>query len=465
MTRSPRKRSTKRRLGKSRVRCLRFECYEERVLLATTPVSELIAATQVDVDVIPADTVLVTDPALVDDPVLVDEANDTAATAAALAATETPEAVSFALKITQPGEGRFEGIGILGNLFTDSGVVNNAVTLGDSDVVYGQRRIELDFRYDDSEATETVPHSRFAWGAVSDAFDEVVGSFLKILPALQTHNSNTISEMSQDAELDGYDFHGDTTIRLSDAIEVEGAIHGTKFDTSGANVVFDLQETYTLNLVVEDLAMSPPQQAVLAVGEIQLQQQPAAESELAHGEGEFVRLSVSTPTERLESEPLPDTPTTLIVNDQRAAPGPRAVHVSTETRRHESRVRVASAAWDVQLMPVRTVALAFDASEAMMLPTIPTQRSFDDEGDSQPVPFIDRGASEQATPAAEAPVLPPADSVSYLRAPEKDPKDSESQPYLAVSPLLAAIAGSMLVKDRWQKLQPRDEKRERRKSR
>jgi hypothetical protein len=454
---------------KSRARRLHFERCEERVLLATTPVSDLVELVQIDLNTIPADVILAT------------EANDASNNAANAvnnaasvnntgdqqSATLNPAAVGEAMKISDRGEGGFEPLRL-----TESAEWQDVVGLAEFRVQYS---------YD----SDTIQ----SHGAALDR------QLLLDEAGYRTANKGNLglgmvikTELSRDVDLTPQTGE----VRLSDDDKLPTRIIISPDVSQNEELFRDTPFVFPITLdlkakggwqpVVEDLndrsyrmfnyVAAPPLQTKPTIETLDPEppQPNGPELALEPGAGEFVRLSVSTVAERIELQQLPDHSSVQIANASIPTPGARSTQrasggaVGAASSGHLSdwaRPIVAEAAWELQLTAVKRVVLAFDASDPMVQPRADVQREHSPNNTGIHPPATPLNSNPNAPAPTSGLTVPPtsSDAVSFCKPKEADTESEASQPYIAISPLLAAVAGAILVKDRWQILKPREEKR------
>lgn len=472
----------RRRSRKPRKRHLQFEHCEERVMLTTTPVSESLQANinllqqEVVVANAAANANLSTNNAT-------NAANNDFASGNATTPSEAgnqvviqalPQAVDDALQSVQPGEGGFERFDFAG--VTADGNVLHYERDGHQFADETTNTAAADNSGPQANGIELQTATNFTLSLLNDAIDfftlDVSGRSTQGKLGGERSGLTTggvIVGTSSDVD------RGSAVERFAESVTLwVGGVIGNHLygpdppERADSATNIRIEPTDSVGRTADDHIGSSPPTSKLTIPEITLAEVPSRESELRRGEGEFVRLTVGTHAERIEWHDMPNPD-----DDVQIAHGPvppSEVQVDITTTRGDIASRVPSptrepAAWDIQLTPVRHVALAFDYAE----PTTPPVANAHDERAEDAVPESRNetlggdSVREVVTPSNDTPVLPPPGAVSTSQRQQAEPDGEISQPYVAVSSLLAALAGPILVKDRWQKLQPRDEKQNRRK--
>ena len=415
----------RKRTNKSCGRRLRFECCEQRLSLTATPASEVAAALHANLETTADELEL-----------LFAASNSIPSTniaATNLETLETPVAVETALWAVLPGEGGFERLRV-------------------------------------THGTAMLTFDRFADFIVSelnrDADTQVRGNHDSNAPLLDDGATHIEAWTARDQ-----------VFVLIDSIDMSDL--GVDLSTSHGKWQLTDSPRPATNLYN---AHSPPM-AKVEIAEVEADEPNAGASELAQGEGEFVRLTASSHAERIEQIRLAGISAMQVAGQSNALHTERSNSVAAENASHtapvltqqvycstgyandkgaasrESRPIIVSAAWDLDLTPVRRVALAFDTADRSMdsSPNTSVTRSPAEAAGDLPTPPGGEDIPQTAAPTGDVHLVPPSDSVSLLKTEKSDDEGTTSRPYVLATQLHAMIAGLFVIKDRWQQLQPRDE--------
>lgn len=376
-------------------------------MLAMTPFSERMTLTKVELDGLSAGIAI---------PILTADSsaarNSFRAPAAIDNATNlrpsrlSPEAVAIVFQITEPGEGGFEPLDFSDNpIFSDFGMgfpVDRSVNLPATEPLQIDDFSDPSFPRDESAAGIFAP-------APCQSGDN---SFEGSLPSPAARPANGVL----------YGANGNSVKHRANDVNYEPS----------------------------------PTPSRLSLSEVEAVPREIGESEMSRGEGEFVRLSASKYTERIELDSLPRESAPQIADDL----GPILMEQANSPIENGEPV---SSAWGLEITLVRTMVPALDVAE---LPIAPTANAAID-GAVDGTPKVPRGGSAPAIsiPTTEEAVTPRLDAVSLLERETAETAGGNSGATVAVPPLILMTAGTLLAKNRWRQLERRNEECERRKPR
>ncbi len=467
-----------------RRRRLHFECCEDRILLATIPTGNLLENVDVNMNMVPAEVVLqvATNSATESSNNAVNvpgTATVSSNTANSNGTAVTDAAVADALHTALVGEGAFEPLAV-----TVDSNGNQYFTVGDTGA-YGAAPATYDTIYGDHASGQSqvmlgslhlLSGLNFDFRLDTTANDVAVRNFDGAIPAtLSLLDQQTVySRWNDGAKYDETvamdTIFGNGTTRRAPLIRLIG--ESQYFEISelvvderhGEDFVVVPRDGYLANgkqvyRQGDDFTQSPPPMSEMRLFEVALAPPRTGESGHSVGEGEFVRLSVGTYSERIEVD---RSLLVQVANPQPASNPTSSRQVSRQAHtanfvqpavRHSGRGLnsvVHSAAWEMKLTPVSRVALSFDASDPSFHPNTvmtPSHTLGSSAGTPRSVPVRPADSSTSELPGA-----PKLNTISLRGWRPDDKRPSNSSPaYAALSPLIVLVSGSILVKDRWQK--------------
>ena len=475
------------RRRKAIVRRLQFECCEERTLLAAAPIADLLTLTQVDPNTLPANVAVEqanqpnsapsngTVPAnsfetsnnTASNGTVADHTNDVNGSGASAP-------IVAALNVVDAGEGGFERF----ILTPVADAIGQTRVQADARTTFTLSAVDVtatqgDFYYLQRENGQKVQLSNGtnlldALTIRSNLLPLDVGKIIS--NEVQDSFSYEVIETSTDSgRRTDFDSDGDRQVTV-EAVALDVA----------ANKVMVFGSVTALNVhdrVVEEhirgdssaIEITSPEQTSVTITQLNtaIEESNHSLDEVA-GEGEFVRLSVGSYDEQIAiaqsiKAETPDAVTVQLATSTQQVVSQVAFRPSNS---NEQTIEIASAndasvAWELELVPVSHIAMAFDVSDFAAVPASDLSRLQNEDNSSAETNGVIKSKSsmESATPATDGEILPNADAVSFSIKRQSENFVGTSTTYLSISPLTIAVAGAILVKDRWKKLQPSDKKR------